>query len=813
MATKQRHFLVSRSIAAGVLMLIAGSAYAQSGVLDFARDKWSEYQSGRTPKSEPVAAQGAVETWGDPAPRRDTNVEARSAERVANRAGIPQGRAPAPQRNQDLDERNRDDRFGESRPRAPVRAAAQNADEYVPAAPVRTAAPKRSIEERAYERAGGGAQHESPGQASCVNVRRAWEGAAALAERGQEARAYDAYLRLLSSCNDEKELLGTVYQAQKNLSAESISQLLQEPVMASPKLTSVVNVLKLQQMYAANRAKDVPRALALSREIRSWVLSEGNAGALEVSGWLEHRSKNSKVAETLFRAALKADRDSESARQGLVFALLAQDKVEAANREAQRLESADAGEIRAEVLVAQARENLKAKRYAKALEQLDEAERGGAQIDDSVIEARAWALKGSGANKQAADMFLALAQAKPGDRALAGAAVESLMQSRQYDTVKVLAEKSDTVGVAAREATAQYMASMGQRKEAAKMMGQTAEGYAGGMSGGVVVRGKSGDVGEGKLRQTTVPVAQLTYPVGESTEVKLSAERINVDDGRNHATGTELRAGVKTKVEGVDVEVLTGMSRVGGSTKPVLDASASMVTAYGRTGLRVSHLPVIDSVRSYAGAGVDVPVGPDYTSTERRVVGRVMDTQASLYGSTPMDDAGAYVLDWNVAAGSMKGTNSYNNGYYKAGFALMHELSHPNFSWLNVGPYLKVSSFERDENRFDGAYGGYFSPKSDVGIGLAGNLLTKEGNRSLHKASGQVGYVSRGLYYGNDSGLSLETSTQSAWIITPHLIVGAGVSFRASPGYTDFALKVGLTIPFEARTQLFGSDLTLFKAQ
>src|SRR5690606_28273165 len=136
--------------------------------------------------------------------------------------------------------------------------------------------------------------------------------------------AYDAYLRLLSSCTDEKELVGTVHEALRNLSETSLDMLVDEPVLAAPKLAPAMYAFRLQRLYAANRFGDEARALDLARQIRIPMLASDDVGALTLAGWLEQRAREPKEAERLFRAALRHDRDANDAREGLVFALLAQ---------------------------------------------------------------------------------------------------------------------------------------------------------------------------------------------------------------------------------------------------------------------------------------------------------------------------------------------------------------------------------------------------------------------------------------------------------------------------------------------------------
>lgn len=711
------------------------------------------------------------------------------------------------------DPRHNDERFVDERQRSPSSRANARAPAATPspaaapaAAPV--AAPGKVSRKNA--RATTVASSTQAQIAGCVNVRRMWDAAATLADRGQEDRAYSAYLGLLQSCESEQELTGTLFQAQRNLSAFAMQDLMHEPVLAAPALAGPVNAVRVQQMFAANKKGDKAQALALSRKVRSWLLRQDDPGALEVSGWLEHEAGDSLQAEQLFRAALQQDASQTTAAQGLVTALLSQHKVALAQREADKLRGPQALALQAQVRVAQAQDSLRKNEFKQALAHLEQAQELGAAEDRAYLEAKAWALKGSGQNKEAASIFLDLYEQSPQDAALAKGAVQSLAAAKRFDVLRELSADGGQLGQAATEVAIMRMEAKGDRRGAAALRGEVAEGYGGGGFGGVAVRSKSGDQGEGRLTLLEVPVLEASAAVGESSSVHARVTRMSLSDGVHSVNGTELRIGGETQINGVTLQGEVGVSKAGqSSAQPVFEAKATFPSESGATvSVHASRQPVMDSVRSYAGVQAQVGVPPDYVEKEEIRVGRVMNTQAGVSGVLPVSEDESLSLHWGVSAGSVKGENSPNNGFYSAQAALMKDFDSPGFSWLTAGPYLSVGSFERDENRFDGAFGGYFSPKSDVSFGVRGNLMTDEGGKSLHKASGQVGFVSRGLHYGNDSGLSLEGTTQSAWLLSSNLILGVGVGVRTSPGYTDIAARVGLTIPFEKRTKLFASDLT-----
>jgi hypothetical protein len=724
------------------------------------------------------------------------------------------------------DERGRDERLRDGR--APAGRASAAQQEAAPAkraapAPVERAAPAtrragasntnappQAAAQRYYVAGPRTAAVRRDSDAACTNVERAWEGAENVARRGDAPRAYDAYLRLLASCTTRDELEGTAQRAADVLPEPLLERLLREPVMASRELAPAAYVVQRQRMYNAHAARDTQAALTLSRTIRKQVLASADPTALEVSGWLEQSAREPKTAEALFRAALAVERNSEGAREGLVFALLAQDKVGQAATEAQRLDGVNAPAVRAEVVLAQAQEHLKHERFEAAVASLDDAKALGLHADDGVLQMRAWALKGAGRSAEALALFRSLAQGAPQDAKLQEGLVETLYALGEDDELERLSASGGIAGEKARAARARRLSDHGQRVAAARLVGEQVEGTGSAVTTTLGLRSKSGETGEGRLTEASAR-ASGAMAVGAATRVEVDAEALRLSDGRDSVRGKELRARVRTEIGAMQVTGGAGASQAGNDTRPTFEARARLNTATGYVEAGITREPVRDSVRAYGGKGIMVTdAGGALVS---RFVGRALDTQAYALASYALDAAGRYRLDGSIAAGSVTGENLAANGYYRMSVSATRQFEYPGYSWLSAGPYLSLQSYERDENRFDGAYGGYFSPKSDVNLGLLGNALTREGGSSLYKVSAKLGFVSRGLHYGNDSGAALETNAEAMWLLSPHLAVGAGLQLRTSPGYTDVAARFGVQIPLERRSKLYATDLPGMRAQ
>ncbi|WP_374431676.1 tetratricopeptide repeat protein [Ideonella dechloratans] len=758
---------------------LVGPALAADSWWDSAINALMATRSGQTLRSDPVPARGAVDEWGS-----------------ANAAGDK-----ASERRQD--ERLRDDRVGSARPVRSGSSVSRTA-----AAPIATAAEPATRGGAASPR-----RVKAESAPGCVNVKRVWSGAAALASRGEEDRAYNAYLQLLGSCTADAELQGTAYEAQRNLSPDSMRRLLDEPIMAAPELHGVIVAIKVQQMFAANKARHEAEALGLARELRKDLLASDNAGALEVAGWLEQRAKSARVAETLFRAALRLDPNADGSREGLVYALVTQRKLALAEREAARMDGPNAEQVQADVLVAQAAQAQSEHDARKALELLKKAEELGGDPSPAAIETQAWALKQTGQPEKAASLFESLLQDDPLRDDLRQGLAGTLAQSKDLDALRQLSQDPNIgIAKAASSALAEKYVAAGQRDQAAALSGREAEGYGSSVGGTAGFRSKTGDSGEGRLKEQTMPALKGRLRVGDSTQLELEGERLVLDDGVNSVNGGEVRARVNTRVDDLSVMAGLGASRAGGVTKPTFEGKARMTTTDGYVEVGGTHEPVRDSVRSYAGTATDFTTstttnGTTTTQTTTAGVGRVMKTQVYLAGENLMDPVDRYKLFWALGAGSVSGRNSYNNGFYTLDAAVTKDFQHARFSWLNIGPYLHMGSYETDNNRFTDHYGGYFSPKSDLGMGVQAKAMTLEGGRSLFRLDAKAGYVTRGLYYGNDSGAQIEASLDAGWLLMPHLLLTSSVLMRNSPGYSDVGLRLGVTLPFETRRGLFSSDL------
>lgn len=810
----------------------------------------SKARSGRVTAQEPQQSAGAIETWGDEAApstvrpsRQPKSGERRSA---ATSGRVPQedleldssmqtrdvhyGRRALDKPRMDTDDRLRDERgIGDRRSRQARSTGPGKEDAFglseaegQPSSLQDGGADSRAVRGLRASRARAGlapasgaaattgprfSGSDSPG-ASCSNPVRTWQGAQALAERGQAQAAYRAYLGLLSTCVRKAELEGTAWKAGANLSAAALADLIDEPVLASPALASSLVVLRTQLLFAANEAGDSAKALELSRALRPELLRSRSAPALEVSGWLEQQARQHRQAEQLFRAALKVERDNMSARQGLVLSQLAQGRLDAAEQEARTLDGEAAQDIRAQLSYAKARQALSDGRASQALQLLDQAAKEGLEASDDVLEVRAWALKNAGQAKAAQALFARLSERAPESATLSQGLVASAQQAGDVAALRALSKEApESVADAARLALAQRLRSTGEEVAARRLDAQASAGSVTSAGAELGARLKSGDAGQAKLLQVDLPSVALQAPLGESSLLQARASASRLSDGVSQAQVSRFELGLSTRINDVVASGWLGASRAPVGTAPIGSLSLRMPLTDGHVQLEVARDEVRDSARSWAGV-TEFLTDSKGAVKGTRSVGRALDTYARLSGAVPAEIADTVMrVDWQVRAGTVEAQNVAANGYYQALMALSRDWQSDGWSWLNAGPYVSLGSYERDENRFGVGNGGYFSPKSDTGLGLQGAALSLEGARSLWRVSGKMGFVSRSSQAGVDSGLAVEGRVQTSWLMSPNLVLGAGLGVKVAPGSSELGLRVGVVMPLEPRYRLFGSDL------
>lgn len=821
--TAMRHHLPSYLVLALAAWAIGpGVAQAQGTIKDMATSALNDLVQGKAPKQVPVTnPPDRNNVWGDETiiPRRGRAIE---------------GLSPS----QYVDERFIDDRYGvkdgQSRARATARTVVSkdaasdpprqrltleqallaeqaarrkgpsmaDADEDTPEPSSKKKRKARSSSRKSMDDGMvamaplPNTQNLLSNASSCTNVSRAWEGAANFAEVGRVDSAYNAYVRLLSSCKTERELLGTVFQASKNLPQDSLFALLDEPVMGSNLLKDASYNLRTQLLYKLNRENKTAQAMKLADSLRDQAVERADANVLTIAGYLEMTDKRLDRAQSSFRSALRADRDNEKAREGLALAFLASGKPDAAWREADRLSSQGAERIRSTVRIAQARQAYDADEPKDALRYITEAEKLGHEMTEGDLALKAWSLKSAGQADKSSKIFAQLNRAAPDNKEYASGLIESYRSAGEFDKIERLIESPTIVGPMAQSVIADQYVAQGRFEEASAILGTPVEG--GGapvVNGTIAIKSKTGTSGAGKLTIVSAPEVAFSAPAGRLGRLTAAIGSLRLSDGVNDVTAREARLGFST-VGQTTIGVALALSTRLNSTFVGGDVVVRRYNAGGFNEVVIGSTPVYDSVRSYAGV-IDAATGV--------LTGRTYQTSITLAGNQSINST--WKADYALAFGSVSGRNVASNGFFRTSLGGIRNLADYGMPWLSVGPFVSLGGYKEDQNLFTGTNGGYFSPKSDTGFGAKAFLAKEIDDRTIVRGSAYAGYTNRSFFDYSESGLQLEGDIAGSYLLNSSLIASGGLTMRTSPSYSDAAFWLALTVPFEKRTALNARDI------
>ncbi|NPT62346.1 tetratricopeptide repeat protein [Paraburkholderia elongata] len=632
------------------------------------------------------------------------------------------------------------------------------------------------------------------GEASvCTSLPAKWDHAQALADAGRTTQAYTLYLDLLRACSDPSELAGTAWKAAKALPPAEIDRLLADPVFDKLSLRKVRADLRLQRMYAENTAGDYTGALAYSRELRADSSVQLDASALEVSGWLEDRAHYDKAAEHLFREALKSAKDPASARLGLTLSLMHQQRLAEAEVESRDLATPDGKRLHAAIELALAKESGDPAQVDAALKLVDET---GDATDPATRALAGWALLNSRRTQRAEQIFAKLHQDVPDNEEYLQGLAFSSTANRDYQTLSTLVgTNAPGTPPLARQMLAQHDESLGLYDHARALTGHPSEGQEPALQSLFTVDRKSGTAGQDKLTVWTIPQLSVTLPPTPSLSLRIDGTVLRLDNGQQHAWGKLLGGTVRNDlgqgvlIAGVAVEAPgEGTTQVFGKIQyqQIAESEDEFVR------IAASRDGIYDSLRSYE--GVPSETGPAVSSSLEIAARQAIGRSAFHVGET-------------LSGGAVTASGTAVNPFYAASLSLTRDFHLKGWSWLNAGPEVRISSYRYDANRYTGPYAGYWSPKSNREAGLVFYAQSDEGGRFLFKTGGRVGYATRELFTGRASGAFGEDTTTMARLVSRNVIVGAGVGYRASPGYQDMSIFAWVKIPFEPRGHLRAADL------
>jgi tetratricopeptide (TPR) repeat protein len=659
--------------------------------------------------------------------------------------------------------------------------------------------PTETVKRRASRRTPGvpTTRHAQAGAATetagCTNVPVKWASAQRLAETRHADEAYALYLQLLHGCSAAGELQGTAWKAAKALPPAYVERLLGDRAFDSPALSKTRSDIELDQMYAENAAGHASAALKYSRALRAEPAVTLDASALEVSGWLEEQAHDEQAAEPLFREALARQSNLGSARQGLALSLMHQGRLDEAQADARELTTPDGRRLSAQIALARAKGSGDPAQVDAALALIDET--GGAS-DPATRAMIGWALLSSGRAARAEAVFQALHQENPDNEEYRQGLAYAATASHDYRTLETLvaANKRGTPAPA-REALAEHDARRALYGRASDLAGRPMEGHEAALQAYGDVDRKSGTAGQDKLTILTVPQLSASLLPTPTLSLRIDAALLRLDNDVRHAWGKQL--GVTARTDWNDGELAFGAMAEAPGQGPARVLGKLQYQRYAENEasffrITVTREGVYDSLRAYEG----VASGP----------GPALSSSIELAARTPIGES-AWHIGETLAGGAVTASGTAFNPFYAVNLGVTRDFSVKGWSWLNAGPEVRFSSYRYDANRFDGPYAGYWSPKSNREAGLVFAAQSAEGGRLLFKTGGRVGYATRELFTGRASGAFGEDTTTLVALAAPNLIVGAGIGYRASPGYRDMSVYAWVKVPFDARAHLRAADL------
>jgi hypothetical protein len=629
--------------------------------------------------------------------------------------------------------------------------------------------------------------------AGCTRLPAQWSRAAQLAQDGKPDAAYGVYVALLHACSDPGELEGTAWKAAQALPSEYMKRLLADPAFDLPALRQARTGIALQQMYAQNAAGHDERALDYSRALRADPSVALDASALELSGWLELQAHDDRAAEPLFREAISSAKDPESARQGLALSLMREGRLEEAMAQSRQLTTPAGKRLDAQIALARAKASGNPAEVDAALARIDET--GGAG-DTATRATIGWALLSSKRAARAEDIFRTLHREAPENVEYAQGLAYAAAAAADYATLDALAaENRPGTPEVVREMLAEHAARRALYGQASAIAGHPVEGHERALQAVMTMDRKTGTAGQDKLTAWTIPQLSATLLTTPTLALGIDAALLRLDNGVRHAWGQQL--GFSARTDWQDGELAAGATVELPGHAPARLLGKIQYQRYGENEasfirFSVTRESLFDSLRAYEG----VPGGP----------GPAISSSLGLTASTPLGDT-PWHLAGSLAGGAVTATGTASNPFYAASLGVTRDFSLRGWSWLNAGPEFRVGSYRYDANRFDGPYAGYWSPKSNREAGLVFNAQTAEGAAFLFKTAGRVGYARRELFTGRASGAFGEDTATLAALVSPNLIVGAGIGYRASPGYHDMSVFAWLKLPLEARGHLRTADL------
>lgn len=570
----------------------------------------------------------------------------------------------------------------------------------------------------------------------------------------------------------------------------------------------------------------------------SWITQHRDAGALELLAWLRFKAGQYPAALADFRRVL-AWRFAPSAAQGELLALerlQRYDELIAAARRhaARRPELAEASANALRTAAAQKHRNgayPEAGQLLAEAAQLTSPDRGARLLAAwNEFQLRRW--------RSAADRFAALYRETPDEdsaqglylslRELGATAELAALAGEPGPLQTRWAQERAEAHYSAKRFLSAYAVSRDRFPALSNIDGDS-------IGGGLAGRWRSGESGTSRLREWSLPAADYEYRDG-TFDGRLTINRMVLDSGAlapRQAVGTapdmppaaypfapttELSDGwsgeLTLRREGEwTPHLLLGITPSGGELSPSLYGAAGLTrtAADYRWDLTAHALPVRESLLSYTGIR-DPYLGDAW--------GQVFRQGVELQGWRVVAPR------WTVAgvarADIYRGEDVADNHSVYFGLGLGRDLGVAGFDYFAVGPTLDYAHFDKNLNHFTRGNGGYYSPQRDLGLALALNFQSAEGQEWLVRGRARLGVRHQyeaagpwlplapdGRFFASTkrTGFGGGGELQSVWRLAPHWQLGAAITYDRSPTFEQGSGYLFLRYLFEPRPAVFGNDL------
>mgnify|MGYP005749360843 CR=1 FL=1 len=214
-------------------------------------------------------------------------------------------------------------------------------------------------------------------------------------------------------------------------------------------------------------------------------------------------------------------------------------------------------------------------------------------------------------------------------------------------------------------------------------------------------------------------------------------------------------------------------------------------------------------------------------TTSNRAWGRVVDQ--GLYGGFTWLINETRAASFNLENSTLSGQDVKDNHRlsYRADFSWnIKEHFEQDWDYLRIGPYLSGLNYRNNLSYFTSGHGGYFSPQTNLNLGLFLSLLSAEGRDQQYKLQTAIGYeqtennqVARfplqpdGTEFASSSssGLTAHFQYEHMWRLDANWMLGGFLDYNVSPDFNHRQLGALVRYSFAKRTGILSPDLPLYR--